>query len=156
VPIDVDPQAEAIAATLLKITEDAVLTDQFDLFQSATQVPYVMSTYEGEVVYTTLAELEAAFRAVVAYHALRNVSSLQRDLLSASFTSETEIKFAYVTRRLSGHLMVEEAYPSIATADLVDGQWKIKASEHAKPGSGDAKDDLSDLIGAGKRRDQAL
>jgi hypothetical protein len=127
-----DTRAADIARSLLTITERALFDDNFSAFLAVTALPFEVETYDGKLVLRTEGELEGAFRSVVDSNAALNITGYQRDLVSAQFTAADEVKYAYVTRVLSGAMLAESAYPNIAMARSTGGVWKIALAQHAK------------------------
>lgn len=126
--------ADAIVQHLFDATEEAVLAGDFAAFARVTTVPYTMANFECERTFSTEDELKEAFLTVTRALNSMGVSGLQRDIISAVFTSEDALKCAYMTRRFAGQMLVERAYPSIMTARCVDGVWKVDSSQHAVDG----------------------
>jgi hypothetical protein len=122
--------AAEVSKMLLEATRVALFSGDFDAFAACFHLPHHMASAEDEKVLKTRDDLHDVFLSVTADLARRRITNLVRVCEVAEYSSATSIKATHMTHLMSGSQRVNSPYPSLSIIELIDGRWKVAASQY--------------------------
>ncbi len=124
-------EVSGICEQLLKITGDALLSDDFDKFAACFQLPYFIATSDHKASIDTPEAFRELFDRTICDFRLKGVTDLVRVCESSEYRSETQIGSTHVTHLMCAAQRITDPYPTFSTIELIDGEWKITSSQYA-------------------------
>ena len=115
----------------LETTRVAIFNGDFDAFAACVHLPHLMESAEDKKVLKTREDLRDVFLSVTEDIARKRVTNLVRICEIAEYRGNTRIKATHMTHMMSGDQRVKEPFPSLSIIELIDGIWKVSASQYA-------------------------
>ena len=116
--------AEAISDAVVRRISDALLKNDFPLFETCVFLPYTVETFAGETVISNQEEMRAQFHAISDFYRETGVTDIVRSCVEAKFRDEITIVATHETRRLRGNELVRKPFPSMSILECRDGEWR--------------------------------
>lgn len=129
---DTDDLARRIYQSLLDGIGDAVRLSDFDRYLPFFHLPHRLETFEGVIEIDTREALMNVFVSVCSRLKELDVSELARDCSVAQFDGPGTIRGCHDTRLISQDGAVRDAYSSLTTLQLFNGQWKLSNAQYAE------------------------
>ena len=140
--------ARDVTEYLLRRTEAAFHSGDFDEFKDSLTLPYHLETFKGRRTLNTTEKLRDLFDAVRAHHRRTGVTDMDRYVLEASFQDDKTIVATFETRLLNGTVLTQKPYPVLSVMKFDGGAWRAHSMTFAID---DNEDHNAALMGEGDR-----
>ena len=126
-----EANARFIAEHLLRITRDAMFSDDATAFVDCFWLPQRIATFGGEQIIETEDELVTILRQTRAHFRLHRITDMIRVVVSVSWDGPHRYKMTHITHLMSGDLRVRDPYPAFSIHERRDGVWRVAGSQYA-------------------------
>ena len=123
--------AKEISEMLLKITGDALLSNDFETFAPCFHLPHLIETPDCKKVLENLDDMRVVFDRVSDDYHRRQVTNLVRICEVAEFRGDTRIEATHVTHMMCGNQRVVDPFPAFSVLEFIDGRWRVSSSQYA-------------------------
>lgn len=120
-----------VSEMLLETTRVAIFNGDFDAFAACFHLSHLMESAGDKKVLKTREDLRDVFLSVTEDIARKRVTNLVRICEIAEYRGDPRIKATHMTHMMSGDQRVKEPFPSLYIIELIDGIWKVSASQYA-------------------------
>lgn len=135
-PEDMSPErAQQIYQQMLDRIGAAYFARDWAYFHHAIAVPHTFVTFDGQHEIADADGLRRIFDSVRQMIAERGITNYARICEAALFRSEDTIEGAHVTYLLRQGQTVSEPFPSKSILRVIDGYWRVCASDNAIGGT---------------------
>jgi len=127
---NIKPASEVIE-DLLRITRKAILANDFQTFLTCFTFPHRLSSSEKKDILENEQDMRKLFDTLLHYYTLNGMTDLVRYCDVAEYSSPTRIEATHITHVMAGNRRVTDPFPAYSVIELIEGSWKITASQYA-------------------------
>ncbi|MFK7754535.1 MAG: hypothetical protein AB8B51_18550 [Sedimentitalea sp.] len=123
--------AKHVSERLLKITGDALMSNDVKSFASVFSLPHSITTFEAVTVLRTLDDVKKMYYNVQRHYHSIGVTDLVRYCVAAAYKSADQIEATHVAHLMQGAHRLAEPATVFSTLERIDGEWMITSSQYA-------------------------
>lgn len=123
----------AISDYMLRVTQEAYLSRNFDAFSKWFVLPQTVGTFEGDRTLRDLSDLRAVFDAMCAQFDVLGVLEMNRRTIEARFLDPSTVQATFVSQFLMRGNRLGDETVAHGILSKVNGYWQIKQSRYASP-----------------------
>lgn len=112
-----------------------MMSGDFDAIKRAFELPALFGTFEGETSIDTPQSLAERFESVRAHHRSMRVTELLREIIDCDWQDDDTIHATYRSRLMSGNILVQAPFNTLARLKKINGEWKCTSMLVAIPDS---------------------